>query len=43
MVICKSLFFNLIKSMSIIDKVMGIAQRNNAQVYMHNGLIPIYR
>ena len=26
--------------MSIIGKTMGIAQKNNAQLYEHNGLTP---
>ena len=28
--------------MSIIGKIMGIAQKNNAQLYEHNGLTPNY-
>ena len=28
--------------MSIVGEIMGIAQKNNAQVYWRNGLTPIY-
>ena len=29
--------------MSIIGKIMGIAEKNNAQLYWHNGLTPTQR
>ena len=28
--------------MSIIGKIMGIAEKNNAQLYWHNGLTPSF-
>ena len=29
-----------VESVSIIGKIMGIAEKNNAPLYLHNGLTP---
>ena len=47
MVICKALFFKfgiILRTISKIhehiSEIMGTAQKNNAQLYWHKGLVP---